>query len=128
MKGSDHLINTIIPKLNTKQIQSIFRVTQAGLLDNLKIVYTTAFYLKIKPVVDRYKWAIDWDMGSVSFEDNKGRAIDSPAIDKIPSRLSDLFDKDFPVTQNGILWDIMTGLGCYNRYHINTGLVLITSI
>jgi hypothetical protein len=128
MKGSEHLIK-ITPTLNIKQIQGIFNFTLKGVLDAIKILYVTAFYLKIKPVADRYNWTIKWGgMGSIIFVTKKGIIIHdddgTAAIERLKKDLEKLFE-DFPhITRHGILWDVLSGLEDYDQYHKNTGLCM----
>jgi hypothetical protein len=128
MKGSDQLISSV-PTFSNKQLHSIFDMILSGINDGMGVLCITAFYLKIKPTVDRYNWAIDWAGQYIIFTNKKGVCIpddgSSTAITKLEKELEKLFE-DFPyITRHGILCDVLNGLA-YNHYHKDTGLVLVT--
>jgi len=127
-KGNE--LSDLVPTLNVEQIQGIFNMTKEGIKKSTQLLHITAFYLQVKPIVDMSDWTIDWGMGSVSIDNRKGKRIDmddSYLYRTLLKNLEELFE-DFPfISSNGIFWDVMIGLGDYNRYDKRTGLVLITS-
>ena len=119
-------------KFTKKRVREIFDITLESIKQSIGILYASAFYLKIKPLADRYGWTIEWGMGSVSFTTKDGRDLypndpisGTKALDKMERELEDMFE-GFPIDEhNGILWEVMCGLGAYNKYHKDTGLQLI---
>lgn len=112
--------------MNRKQLKKLFETTKKQVQEAIPFLCLTAFQLKIKPLVHRYNWTIDWGMGSVSFErvslKNQAREYlyeeDLKCIQKVVLELEDMLGGVIPRTDCGILWDVMSEIpGPYHRYN-----------
>ena len=119
--------------ISKKKLKEQFDVIADSITQSQELLKLFAFYLVIKPVVDRYGWTIDWGMGGVDFETRDGRTLipydpiyQVKTLNKMADKLADLMEPVLGHTKAGYLWDVMCGLGKYNRYHKDTGLQFIT--
>jgi len=107
--------------MTRKQLKELFETTKEQVQEAIPFLCLTAFQLKIKPLVDRYNWTMDWGMGSVSFENRAGDILyddDLKSVQMASNELEEMVGRVIPRTTCGILWDVMCEIpGRYHQYN-----------
>lgn len=107
--------------MKRKHLKELFETTKKQVQEAIPFLCLTAFHLKIKPLVHRYNWTMDWGMGSVSFENRAGECLyeeDLKCVQKVVLELEDMLGRVIHRTNCGILWDVMCEIpGPYHRYN-----------
>jgi hypothetical protein len=104
--------------MTRKQLKELFETTKKQVEEAIPFLCLTAFQLKIKPLVDRYNWKMDWGMGSVYFENRAGDILyddELKSVQMASNELEEMVGKVIPRTTCGILWDVMSEIP--DRYH-----------
>jgi len=118
--------------MKRKHLKELFETTKEQVQEAIPFLCLIAFHLKIKPLVHRYNWTMDWGMGSVSFENRAGEYLyedDLKCIQKVILELDDMLGGVIPGTGCGILWDVMTEIpGPYNRYNKIHGFIQVRGL